>query len=57
MPAHLPSFELELQRQTTLWSREQEKTGKPGEVDVREDHGGMSEGEERRFLEFMVCSG
>lgn len=40
MPGHLLPFELALQGQAR--SREQEKTGKPGRVEVREDHGGMS---------------
>lgn len=37
---YLLPFELALQRQAR--SREQEKTGKPGRVEVGEDHGGMS---------------
>lgn len=40
MPGHLLPFELALQGQAR--TREQEKTGKPGRVEVREDHGGMS---------------
>lgn len=44
-------------RQAMFWLREQKKTGKFGEVDVREDHGGMSGSEERRFLEFRMYSG
>ena len=36
-------------------SREQE-TGKPGELDVRDDHGGMSDSEEPRFMEFRMQS-
>lgn len=40
MPVHLLLFELALQGQAR--SRDQEKTGKPGWVEVGEDHGVMS---------------
>lgn len=37
---HLLPFELVLQGQARFRSREREKIGEPGEVEVREDHGG-----------------
>lgn len=42
-----------LHGQAMFQSREQE-TGKAREVDVREDHGGMSVREEPRFLKFRM---
>lgn len=52
---HLLPFELALQGQARFQSREQEKTGKPGWVEVGEDHGGMSGSEYHRSLEFRMC--
>lgn len=57
MPVHLLPFELALQGQARFRSREQEKTGKPGRVEVGEDHGGRSGSENLRSLEFRMCGG
>lgn len=54
---HLLPFELVLQGQARFRSREREKIGEPGEVEVREDHGGMSASENFRLLEFRMCAG
>lgn len=57
MPVHLLPFELALQEQARFRSRQQEKTGKPGWMEVREDHGGRSGSENPRYLEFRMCGG
>lgn len=57
MPVHLLPFELALQGQDRFPSREQEKTGKPGWVEVRGDHSGMFGSENPRSLKFRMCGG
>lgn len=57
MPVHLLPFELAVQGQARFRSRDQEMTGKPGWVEVREDHGGMSGSENPIYLKFRMCGG